>query len=155
MPPDDVLAQIEVGLFRVGRITAGLRVSTLVGAPVERSGLGVLSRLADRGPTRLSELAGVFGLDLSTVSRQVSRLEAAGMVTRGADTRDARAHLLDITDAGRDVLLEARRILHDRLERALREWPARDREELARLLLRLGDDLGPDFSCLPHAKESK
>lgn len=147
MQATGVIADIERDLFRLARIARGLWVSTTIGAPVERAGLAILRRVAECEPTRLSDLAGTLGLDLSTVSRQVRRLEAAGMLARTADATDARASLLDVTAEGRDVLATARRMIHARLRRVLSTWPAEDREDLARLLTRLADDLGPEFSC--------
>lgn len=64
----------------------------------------LLSRIGDQGPLRLSTLAGVLFLDVSTISRQVQDLEQAGWVVRERDPDDRRASLLQLTADGRAVL---------------------------------------------------
>lgn len=108
---------------------------------LERSAYSVLGRVHDEGVVRLSELAAAFMLDVSTVSRQVAALQAAGLIHRDPDPSDGRAALLTVTPTGRDVLertrAQRRRILHD----LLAAWPAQDVEVFAGLLARFNADL--------------
>ncbi len=108
---------------------------------LERSVYNVLGRVHDEGVVRLSELAAAFTLDVSTVSRQVATLQAAGLIRRDPDPSDGRAALLTVTPAGRDVLertrAQRRRMLHD----VLAAWPAQDVELFADLLARFNADV--------------
>jgi DNA-binding MarR family transcriptional regulator len=108
---------------------------------VERSAYNVLGRVHDEGVVRLSELAATFMLDVSTVSRQVAALQAAGLIRRAPDPSDGRAALLTVTPTGRDVLertrAQRRQILHD----VLADWPAQDVELFAGLLAKFNADL--------------
>src|SRR5206468_12660068 len=59
--------QMTVLLRRVQRI----HLSTSDDVNLERSAYGIMSKLFDEGPQRLGVLANAFGLDPSTITRQV------------------------------------------------------------------------------------
>jgi DNA-binding MarR family transcriptional regulator len=112
------------------------------GVQVERSTYLLLRRLAERGPIRLSDLAADLGLDVSTVSRQVTRLTERRLVRRHADPLDGRAGQLELSARGRDLLQRVRRGRHMWLADAVGDWSETDRVRLAQLLDRLADALG-------------
>jgi DNA-binding MarR family transcriptional regulator len=101
---------------------------------LERSAYAILSKLADEGPQRLGVLAAAFGLDSSTITRQVRALEQASLAVRERDPSDGRVFLLRLTDHGRDVLRRTRRHRRARLQQALVDWSDVDLEEFGRLL---------------------
>ena len=105
-PMDDVAR--ELGLLL--RSLKGLHVPLVVdgGARVEMPAAAVLATLDDRGRLRLSTLAELLHLDLSSVSRQVATLVEEGWVSRERDPADSRAWLLELTATGRDVLARVR-----------------------------------------------
>jgi len=79
---------------------------------------------------RLSELAANEGLNPTMVSRIVSHLEAAELVTRSADGDDARVVHLTATEAGRTLCQEMRNERTDALLFALEQLPKERRNEL-------------------------
>ena len=101
---------------------------------LDRSAYGILCRLVDEGPQRLGSLAQAFGLDPSTITRQVQALEQARLVERRPDPTDRRASLLDLTDHGREVLTATRDRRRAWLQAALGDWDAHDHGEFGRLL---------------------
>jgi len=109
------------------------------GRPLERAAYYLLGRIAGGGPVRLSALAHEQCLDVSTVSRQVAALEAAGLVRRTPDETDRRASLIAATEVGAEVFARNR----DKWLAALRElvgdWTPAERREFARLFARLND----------------
>jgi len=109
--------------------------------PVDASGAAILARLDELGPARLSTLATVLCLDLSTVSRQVPTLERHGWVARERDPEDNRAQLLELTDLGRDVLADVRRARTDVLTRLLPGWTEGELTVLATQLARFNRDV--------------
>ena len=109
---------------------------------VDRSGYGILSRIADSGPQRLSELAHTFGLDPSTITRQVQALEGSGLLERRRDPHDRRASLLTLTQAGRDVLGSTRSLRIERLRAAMSAWSSEERRTFGRLLEDFNDAVG-------------
>lgn len=126
----------------------GQRIDQLGQIALSRSGLGlekpayrVLGRLVDHGPQRAAGIASCFGLDESTVSRQLDALMAAGLVERERDPADRRAYLLRPTSQGRRHLAAARRGRHEFLTSLLAEWTAEDQSAFAEFLTRFNADL--------------
>lgn len=139
---DTVSGQIERQLTMLLRRVQSIHISTSSGEMnLDRSAYGILCRLADEGPQRLGALATAFGLDPSTITRQVQALEKAGLVRRRSDDGDRRAFILDLTDEGRTVLAHTRAYRRERLEELLADWPETDRTELARLLTKANDSI--------------
>ena len=123
--------QITVLLRRVQRI----HLSTTTGdVNLERSAYGIMCKLADEGPQRLGALATAFGLDPSTITRQVQALEEIGLAARTTDPSDRRASILDLTETGREVLDSTRTRRRTKLQNALSNWPESDLTDFGRLL---------------------
>ena len=109
--------------------------------PVDRSAIVLLARLHEHGPSRLSDLAGMVCLDVSTVSRHARTLEDRGYLARADDPADGRAVRLTLTQAGLDVLETAFGNRKEWLDRCLADWPAAERHDLAVRLGKLADAL--------------
>ncbi|MGZ4495348.1 MAG: MarR family winged helix-turn-helix transcriptional regulator [Nocardioides sp.] len=125
--------QMTVLLRRVQRI----HMSTSSGeVNLERSSYGIMCKLADEGPQRLGALATAFGLDPSTITRQVQALEESGLAARQTDPSDRRASILDLTHTGRDVLDSTRAFRRSRFFQAMDDWTDEERNEFGRLLER-------------------
>src|SRR3954453_3038044 len=123
--------QMTVLLRRVQRI----HLSTTVGdVNLERSAYGIMCKLADEGPQRLGALANAFGLDPSTIPRQVQALEEIGLAARQSDPTDRRASILDLTGTGRQVLEQTRQHRRAVLQQVLAKWSRGDLDEFGRLL---------------------
>jgi DNA-binding MarR family transcriptional regulator len=128
-------SQIEQQLTILLRRVQSIHLSTATGeVDLDRSAYGIMCRLADEGPQRLGSLAQAFGLDPSTITRQVQALEGAGLAQRKQDTADRRASILDLSDEGREVLSRTRAHRRTRLETALSDWSDKDRADFGRLL---------------------
>lgn len=139
---DAVTEQIEQQMTILLRRVQSIHISTSSGEmDLDRSAYGILCRLADEGPQRLGALASAFGLDPSTITRQVQALEKAKLVHRRADDVDRRASILDLTDEGHVVLQHTRAYRRERIEEILADWPGHDRQELARLLTKANDSI--------------
>lgn len=139
---DSVTQRIEQQMTMLLRRVQSIHISTSSGEmDLDRSAYGILCRLADEGPQRLGMLASAFGLDPSTITRQVQALEKAQLVERRADDDDRRASILDLSDEGRVVLERTRAFRRERLEEVLEDWPEQDRTEFARLLAKANDSI--------------
>jgi DNA-binding MarR family transcriptional regulator len=109
---------------------AHMRMAALVNRELARdgvdaSGYATLSSIGAFGPLRLTELAGLLGTPLTTMSDWVRRLERSGKVQRRPNPADARSTLLELTPEG------------DREWRA--GWPALGRVTTA-IVAGLGDE---------------
>ncbi len=138
-PMDDVARELGL-LFRSLK---GLHHAVLeeVGVRVEMPAAAIMSTLADRGRLRLSALAELLHLDLSSVSRQVAALEREGWVGRERDPADSRAALLDLTPTGLGVLARVRAGRVAQLQALLPDWSDGDLGAFADALHRFRTDL--------------
>lgn len=109
----------------------------------------LLGAIIDGGPVRVTDLAAWQGVDKSTVTPQVQRLAAAGLVDRSPDPADGRATLLLATDEGRALQTDIGRGGARVIDELTAGWPEEDRRELGRLLDKLVSELGP-----PPARDS-
>jgi DNA-binding MarR family transcriptional regulator len=129
-------------------------VRELSAALVERHGLTVndygtlllLSRAGDEGMRRI-DLANELNLSPSGITRLLDRLEAQGLVGKGACKEDARVSYAILTEAGLEKLREAApghiEDIEQRMSSVLSE---QEMKTLAELLGRLG---GSGGDCTP------
>ncbi|MFC7530978.1 MarR family winged helix-turn-helix transcriptional regulator [Actinoplanes sp. GCM10030250] len=119
-------------------------------AALSTNDITLLRAVTTHGPVRASDLASWQGVDKSTITPQVRRLEDRGLIERQGDPGDKRAALLTATDEGRRQLAT----LDDQgallFAQALHDWPAADQHALATLMQRLADGLAdvPERSAL-------
>ncbi|WP_206453006.1 MarR family winged helix-turn-helix transcriptional regulator [Aurantimonas marina] len=88
-------------------------------------------------PPRLGDVAVLLAMDRTTLTANLKPLERRGLLTILPDTRDKRSRRLTLTEAGRDLLVEAVpiwRATHDDVDRLL---GGRDEEALRGDLLAL------------------
>jgi DNA-binding MarR family transcriptional regulator len=108
--------------------------------------LPTLALIERQGPARVSDLAEVARVDASVVSRIAKTLEQSGLVERHSDPADGRAHRLELSATGRQVLEAGRRELAEHLAARLEGWTDDELAQLNAALLRLLRDLGrPPF----------
>ena len=69
----------------------------------------VLARLDREGPRTTSALAGAERVRPQSMAQTVAELQAAGLVARRPDPLDRRQVLIELTDDGRETLLDDRR----------------------------------------------
>ncbi|MEV6407222.1 MarR family winged helix-turn-helix transcriptional regulator [Streptomyces bobili] len=108
----------------------------------------LLGHLEDSGGCRATDLAAHYALDKSTVSRQVTALEQAGLIERRQDRTDHRVQVLHLTDAGRSILAQVTESRRAAFRERLAEWPDPDLERFAEYLVRYNAWGG---SGTPHA----
>jgi len=109
---------------------------------VGRSAHTLLLPLSGLGPVRTTALAEVVHADPSTTSRQVAELVREGLVDREPDPADGRAHLLVLTEGGREVAASVRSQRAQLISEALVHWSPGEVDALADDLGRLATDLG-------------
>jgi DNA-binding MarR family transcriptional regulator len=108
---------------------------------LDRSSYAILCRLDDEGDQRLGALATAFGLDPSTITRQVQSLEREGLAQRHTDTHDRRVSLLSLTESGRHAVQATREYRRGKLRELLTDWPEEDVDKFAALLARYNECL--------------
>ena len=106
------------------------------GVDVERSGFVLMARIEERPGSHLAHLAEASGVDVSTASRQMTRLLQEGLVRRSRDPDEHRARRHVLTAAGERALRRLRAARRERIERLVADFSASEQRELADLLER-------------------
>ncbi|GAA4970101.1 hypothetical protein GCM10023205_39410 [Yinghuangia aomiensis] len=128
-------------LGAASRLLRGLMTPPLQAAGVTQAEYHLLVYLEERGTSTGKELSCRLSLDKTTVSRQLAALEESGSIARTTDPSNRRSHLINLTDAGRERLADARRRTLAALEDRFSSWPAQGLEELADRLAAFNDQL--------------
>ena len=136
--PRDRVTQL---LRSVREVSVLWRDVSRVAFPAGSSRLGVLHLVEQHGPMRVSDLATCRHVGVSTMSRNVAELTAAGLLEWELSADDARTHVVRLTPAGRADLDRARSEFLDRMLPALQGWTDAELAELERQLTRLTHDL--------------
>ena len=118
-------ARLRAAVLRLSR---RLRKHDLAG--LTPSQLSTLSSVGQCGPVRLGDLAAAERIAPSTLTRLVNVLEDRGYLLRQPAPDDARAYLVTITPAGRDVLERIRAEATSLLTDILLTLPADQRAAL-------------------------
>lgn len=93
-------------------------------------------------------LAHSLGLDKTTMTSLLDRLEARGLVTRSTDSHDRRARIPELTEDGRRLQAEVTNA-RDRVEAALlATFTPEEQHQLRELLARLADSDTATGSCI-------
>ncbi len=144
----DVASTLQEAVTRVVRWAGrpDVRMALLGEAGRELSGNDVhlLRTVAAQGPVRASDLATWQGVDKSTISTQIRRLEERDLVTRRPDPADRRAVLFSATSRGRRLRRRMDAAGAALFVEMLREWTDADRQALGTLLDRFSRQLDDD-----------
>lgn len=109
------------------------------GVKLDRALFPLLVGIERLGPIGVVDLADRAGRDYTTVSRQVAKLEALGLIERRSGSTDKRVREAAVTEAGRAMTgkIDAAR---ERIGNAAFEhWDEADLDDLVRLIERLAD----------------
>lgn len=101
---------------------------------LDRSAYIVLGRLELDGAMSLRELSAAFGLDISTVNRQVGMLERKSLVERVEDPAGGVARKVRPTELGLERLRVDRETSCDGVRKVVHDWPEAQVELLRGLL---------------------
>ena len=93
---------------------------------------GVLAVLDALGPHTQQELADLVLVNRTVMVGIVDELEAAGLVERRRNPADRRAYALQLTDRGREVVVQARPVIEAAEERLLARLSEREQRRLLR-----------------------
>lgn len=111
-------------------------------------GYQVLVAATTEEPSSQLALAHRLGIDKTQMTYVIDALEAGGFVTRRPDPRDRRVRQVHPTDAGRSLLLSARRALRDVEHALMRHLTESEQTQLRRLLARVALGATDVQSCI-------
>ena len=137
------LDELNRSLTSVSSKTHSVRLYEAMG---RRSGVdlrpylfGVLSRVQDLQPVRVSDVAQELDYERSTVSRHVAELASLGCLERFADPKDGRVVMLRLTKKGERVINQVWQSWLVLLEEITDGWSRRDRDAFLKLMIRFDD----------------
>lgn len=105
------------------------------------SGYRVLLALSRKSPLTTQELRGETMLIPSTLSRTLEKLKLKEHVTIRTLEADARAQEIDLTDKGREHLMQVFPAAASQFQWAIRDIPDEDLEILERILLKMLENI--------------
>ncbi|MFF7471310.1 MarR family transcriptional regulator [Streptomyces sp. NPDC008092] len=132
---------VSHALSRVARLHRTAAAGLLRGLGLYPGQELVMMHLWENGPARQSDLIRMLGLDPSTVTKMLQRLEQAGRVRRLPDPADRRAVLVEATESGARLLTEVERVWTALEEESLAGLDPAEREQLLALLGRVEANL--------------
>jgi DNA-binding MarR family transcriptional regulator len=142
-PPlfDETIGVIELELLKLVRHLETFGRRSALHIHVDRAGYLALRTIEDLGALSTKDLAGALNLDASTVTRQVSALEASGLVERQPDPNDRRSSTIALTLEGRRTMGGVERERRLAIEALVTDWTDVERASLGRALSRLNASL--------------
>jgi DNA-binding MarR family transcriptional regulator/GNAT superfamily N-acetyltransferase len=138
----------------------GFMRSTLANSELAPSACHAIVEIGVAPGMPARDLASLLRLDKSNTSRQLAKLEEAGLVYRETSSDDARSSRLYLTEAGQKLRRKIDRFATDQVSNALRKLVPEDQQALVRSLalyadaLALDNDAGetapPASALVPH-----
>ncbi|MCI2264244.1 MarR family winged helix-turn-helix transcriptional regulator [Sediminivirga luteola] len=125
------------------RTTAG-DLARRCGYDLPPASWALLEHLNAHGSLRVSDIAACHGVDVSSITPRLKRLESVGLVERGRTPTDARAFLISITPEGARALDSVHAARRELLGQALDSADPDDLACTAAVLTRIAAGLSPD-----------
>jgi DNA-binding MarR family transcriptional regulator len=143
--PSEARQRLRDCLQALHRITGSARLdrinATRARVSIGFAAVGVLGRVIQDGPIRMSDLAAAGRMHPAALTRQVQALEAEGYIDRRPDPADGRASIVSATTSGRAAYRRVQASTDALMAEQLAGWSPTDLDELVDLLERLVVDL--------------
>ncbi|UJF35717.1 MarR family winged helix-turn-helix transcriptional regulator [Paenibacillus hexagrammi] len=107
------------------------------GVNLEEAAFRVLVGIAHLQPTSVGELADKMGKNYSSVSRQIDKLEAAGLVHTYPSSSDSRIRVSELTKRGEEINGMISLTRERMMREALADWTLEEKNDLKNNLKRL------------------
>jgi DNA-binding MarR family transcriptional regulator len=142
----DIRERLQVFVRRFGLLHAA-SCEECCGQSVSLVQSHVLSAIRSLGNPSIQQVAAELGIDITTFSRQVKRLEARALIFRRTSLEDRRVSLLGLTDEGVRVLDQIDRFAGTRIEQILSALTSFERDVVVGALGRLNEAMAAAGSC--------
>ncbi|MGH9016864.1 MAG: MarR family winged helix-turn-helix transcriptional regulator [Acidimicrobiales bacterium] len=136
---------IEGALEHLFRLNASRKVhqrrAAAAGVAISQPGFQLLRRIHEEDGLHIGALARLTEMDPAATGRQITQLEADGLVTRQRHSDDGRAVVVKVTPAGAEVRRRLSLVAERHMADVLAGWTAADRRRFAALLPRFVEGL--------------
>jgi DNA-binding MarR family transcriptional regulator len=137
-------------LNRVGSaLVARFSESALAGTHLSIATWRVLAALSNNGPLRQIDIAEITSMDVSTMSRLVTRLVQMGLVSRTRSSTSNREVVVELTPKAATLVARLIPIAEDLQETATRGLSKQDLAAVKRALRRMHENLMRDSAVEP------
>ncbi|PKI89755.1 MarR family transcriptional regulator [Actinomycetales bacterium SN12] len=156
-PENELLQALTLLVARWSSPNVQRSVAQSAGVTVDAGDVSALYILGLHGPLRAGDLADAMHISRPTVSKQLARLERAGMITRESDPNDGRATIVALSAEGasahRRLLAQGIRMMRHALRDVSRADATALAAQVADLVARLGvtDSPGDSAGDLPRS----
>jgi DNA-binding MarR family transcriptional regulator len=121
---------LRISVSRLARRLRAERIALGLQPDLSDTQLGALATLVNHGPMTPGELAEHEKVQPPSMTRVIAVLEDRSLVIRAPHSTDRRQVVLTVTDGGRDLVFQARRLREAWLARRLRELTPQERATL-------------------------
>ena len=121
---------LRISVSRLARRLRAERIALGLQPDLSDTQLGALATLVNHGPMTPGELAEHEKVQPPSMTRVIAVLEDRSLVIRAPHPSDRRQVVLTVTDGGRDLVFQARRLREAWLARRLRELTPQERATL-------------------------
>ena len=121
---------LRISVSRLARRLRAERIALGLQPDLSDTQLGALATLVNHGPMTPGELAEHEKVQPPSMTRVIAVLEDRSLVIRATHSTDRRQVVLTVTDGGRDLVFQARRLREAWLARRLRELTPQERATL-------------------------
>jgi|ERR1022692_1092107 len=121
---------LRISVSRLARRLRAERMALGLQPDLSDTQLGALATLVNHGPMTPGELAEHEKVQPPSMTRVIAVLEERSLVIRAPHSTDRRQVVLTVTDGGRDLVYQARRLREAWLARRLRELSPQERATL-------------------------
>ena len=119
----------------------GFMRTSLAGSELAPSAVHAIIEVGLQPGIQARDLAVILRLDKSNTSRQLAKLESAGLIAREVDPEDARSSRLTLTEAGLALRDRIDQFATDQVSHALRRMTPDDQQSLIRFMSLYADAL--------------
>ena len=113
----------------------------VLGLTVGEGQARALRTLLEEGPMTQKQLADLCMRDATTMSRNIDRLEKAGLLKRENNPGCRRSYLICLTEEGKEKAKQVQKIFRELDERIWGDIPEKEMEQLYETLLRIERNL--------------
>jgi len=136
--PQEPAIHIWLILMKAARSVERNAQMSISGTEIGLSDFAVLELLLHKGPQPVNRIGRKVFLASGSITAAIDRLEARKLVERTVDSEDLRSRIVHLTPAGRKLIEQAFAKHAQDLEQTMSVLRPREREELVRLLKKVG-----------------
>ncbi|WP_068621372.1 MarR family winged helix-turn-helix transcriptional regulator [Paenibacillus tuaregi] len=111
------------------------------GVNLEAAAFRVFVGIGHLGPTSVGDLADMMGKNYSSVSRQIDKLETAGLVHTYPSSSDSRIRVSELTKYGQEINAKINLTRERIMREAMADWSEEEQSDLLNHLRRLFESM--------------